>query len=259
MLPEPVVGMARNGWTASIGIHGRHGPDYAFLDKYLARMRVFETGMQLVKGESEAMRMAMKAEAEAWEKYLQKYETEGERRNRLAKKHGRRFVRSAAPTSSSRDSLAPSTAPKWPPPRSLLGDHFPVHLHRRHILRRGRTRQGLLQQRLQLFQWRQWSGQQPLRLGPGSVLLDRAAIYAGFTLHTPVAGIASDVPQQLSDVHNAFSPSRQRMKSMTRRIADNGGFRYHAGTLWPNRSGTYWVNMSGTVWVNIAGTLSSEW
>jgi hypothetical protein len=29
MLPEPVVGMARNGWTASIGIDGRHGPDYA--------------------------------------------------------------------------------------------------------------------------------------------------------------------------------------------------------------------------------------
>ena len=26
-----VVGMARNGWTASIGIAGRHGPDYALL------------------------------------------------------------------------------------------------------------------------------------------------------------------------------------------------------------------------------------
>ena len=26
---EPVVGMARNEWTASIGIDGRHGPDYA--------------------------------------------------------------------------------------------------------------------------------------------------------------------------------------------------------------------------------------
>jgi len=26
---EHVVGMARNGWTASIGIAGRHGPDYA--------------------------------------------------------------------------------------------------------------------------------------------------------------------------------------------------------------------------------------
>jgi len=30
MPPEQVVGMARNGWTASIGITGRHGPDYAF-------------------------------------------------------------------------------------------------------------------------------------------------------------------------------------------------------------------------------------
>jgi D-amino peptidase len=28
-LPEQVVGMARNGWTASIGIDGRHGPDCA--------------------------------------------------------------------------------------------------------------------------------------------------------------------------------------------------------------------------------------
>jgi len=28
---EHVVGMARNGWTASIGIAGRHGPDYASL------------------------------------------------------------------------------------------------------------------------------------------------------------------------------------------------------------------------------------
>jgi hypothetical protein len=26
---ERVVGMARNGWTASVGIAGRHGPDYA--------------------------------------------------------------------------------------------------------------------------------------------------------------------------------------------------------------------------------------
>jgi hypothetical protein len=26
---ERVVGMARNEWTASIGIDGRHGPDYA--------------------------------------------------------------------------------------------------------------------------------------------------------------------------------------------------------------------------------------
>ena len=29
MPPELVVGMARNGWTASIRITGRHGPDYA--------------------------------------------------------------------------------------------------------------------------------------------------------------------------------------------------------------------------------------
>ena len=29
MPPEQLVGMARNGWTASIGIAGRHGPDYA--------------------------------------------------------------------------------------------------------------------------------------------------------------------------------------------------------------------------------------
>jgi hypothetical protein len=28
-LSEQVVDMARNGWTASIGIDGRHGPDYA--------------------------------------------------------------------------------------------------------------------------------------------------------------------------------------------------------------------------------------
>jgi len=34
MPPEQVVGMARNGWTASIGITGRHGPDYA-LSEYL--------------------------------------------------------------------------------------------------------------------------------------------------------------------------------------------------------------------------------
>ena len=26
---ERVVGMARNEWTASVGIDGRHGPDYA--------------------------------------------------------------------------------------------------------------------------------------------------------------------------------------------------------------------------------------
>ena len=31
MPPEQVVGMARNGWTASIGIAGRHGPDYAVM------------------------------------------------------------------------------------------------------------------------------------------------------------------------------------------------------------------------------------
>jgi hypothetical protein len=29
MPPKQVVGMARNGWTTSIGIAGRHGPDYA--------------------------------------------------------------------------------------------------------------------------------------------------------------------------------------------------------------------------------------
>jgi hypothetical protein len=31
MLPEQVVGMARNAWTASIGIDGRHSPDYTFI------------------------------------------------------------------------------------------------------------------------------------------------------------------------------------------------------------------------------------
>jgi hypothetical protein len=30
MLSEQVVGMAQNEWTASIGIDGRHDPDYAF-------------------------------------------------------------------------------------------------------------------------------------------------------------------------------------------------------------------------------------
>ena len=29
MPSEPVVDMTRNEWTASIGIGGRHGPDYA--------------------------------------------------------------------------------------------------------------------------------------------------------------------------------------------------------------------------------------
>jgi hypothetical protein len=29
MPPEQVVGMTRNGWSASIGFAGRHGPDYA--------------------------------------------------------------------------------------------------------------------------------------------------------------------------------------------------------------------------------------
>ena len=29
MLSEQLVGMARNGWTASIGIDGRYGSDYA--------------------------------------------------------------------------------------------------------------------------------------------------------------------------------------------------------------------------------------
>jgi len=29
MPPEQVDGMARNGWTTSTGIAGRHGPDYA--------------------------------------------------------------------------------------------------------------------------------------------------------------------------------------------------------------------------------------
>jgi len=29
MLAEQVVGMTRNEWTASIGIDGRHDPDYA--------------------------------------------------------------------------------------------------------------------------------------------------------------------------------------------------------------------------------------
>ncbi len=29
MPPEQVAGMARNGWPTSVGITGRHGPDYA--------------------------------------------------------------------------------------------------------------------------------------------------------------------------------------------------------------------------------------
>ena len=31
MPSERVVGMAQNEWTASIGIDGRHGPDYALV------------------------------------------------------------------------------------------------------------------------------------------------------------------------------------------------------------------------------------
>jgi len=34
---EHVVGMARNGWTASIGIAGRHGPDYAPVTQTVGR------------------------------------------------------------------------------------------------------------------------------------------------------------------------------------------------------------------------------
>jgi hypothetical protein len=37
MLPEQVVGMARNKWSASIGIDGRHGPDYATLQNERAK------------------------------------------------------------------------------------------------------------------------------------------------------------------------------------------------------------------------------
>jgi hypothetical protein len=33
ILSEPVVGMARNEWTACVGIDGRHGPDYAYSSK----------------------------------------------------------------------------------------------------------------------------------------------------------------------------------------------------------------------------------
>jgi len=33
MPSEQVVGMARNEWTASVGIDGRHGPDYAGTNK----------------------------------------------------------------------------------------------------------------------------------------------------------------------------------------------------------------------------------
>jgi hypothetical protein len=33
--PEQLVGMLWNGWTASIGIDGRHGPDYA-VEEYLS-------------------------------------------------------------------------------------------------------------------------------------------------------------------------------------------------------------------------------
>ena len=36
---ERVVGMARNEWTASIGIDGRHGPDYAIRTWDLRVMR----------------------------------------------------------------------------------------------------------------------------------------------------------------------------------------------------------------------------
>ena len=35
MLSEQVVDMIRNGWTASIGIGGRHGPDYAVMSDRL--------------------------------------------------------------------------------------------------------------------------------------------------------------------------------------------------------------------------------
>ena len=38
MPSEPVVDMARNEWTASIGIGGRHGPDYALTLRIWARM-----------------------------------------------------------------------------------------------------------------------------------------------------------------------------------------------------------------------------
>jgi predicted GTPase/gas vesicle protein len=37
MLPEQVVGMARNRWSASIGIDGRHSPDYAPLARRATR------------------------------------------------------------------------------------------------------------------------------------------------------------------------------------------------------------------------------
>jgi hypothetical protein len=41
MPPEQVVGMARNGWSASIGFAGRHGPDYAVkaIDRVMGDMQ----------------------------------------------------------------------------------------------------------------------------------------------------------------------------------------------------------------------------
>ena len=44
MPSERVVGMARNEWTASVGIDGRHGPDHA-LDGKETRERSSSSGM----------------------------------------------------------------------------------------------------------------------------------------------------------------------------------------------------------------------
>lgn len=58
MLPEQVVGMARNGWTASIGIAGRHDPDYA-----LRRCMMKRLYMQIAKKTQRGLLITMLAVA----------------------------------------------------------------------------------------------------------------------------------------------------------------------------------------------------
>jgi hypothetical protein len=45
MPSEWVVGMTRNRWTASIGIDGRHGPDYAQLAEADLAIENFREGV----------------------------------------------------------------------------------------------------------------------------------------------------------------------------------------------------------------------
>ena len=44
MILERVVGMARNEWTASIGIDSRHGPEHALLDEAIAGSPIWRLG-----------------------------------------------------------------------------------------------------------------------------------------------------------------------------------------------------------------------